>query len=154
MGIASIVWYVGLTLVSENILYDSIAALGLMIAFYYGLHRLRVRDLLPQGAVQERQELLLHRRLPGGRRAAARSACSSRAHRIWRARPTPQSGESWLGVGPPLMIVAVFFAIGFIYMTYFAVKNPEFFTRKTEVADPAVLSGEKKAVASFAAEED
>ncbi|MGZ5336848.1 MAG: APC family permease [Solirubrobacterales bacterium] len=35
-GIASIVWYVGLTIVSENILFDSIAALGLMIAFYYG----------------------------------------------------------------------------------------------------------------------
>src|SRR3954469_3795653 len=37
MGGLSIVWYVGLTLVSENILADSIAALGLMIAFYYGI---------------------------------------------------------------------------------------------------------------------
>ena len=33
----SIAWYVGLTLVSEDILFDSIAALGLMIAFYYGM---------------------------------------------------------------------------------------------------------------------
>ena len=37
MGGLSIAWYVGLTIVSENILFDSIAALGLMIAFYYGL---------------------------------------------------------------------------------------------------------------------
>ena len=37
MGIVSIVFYVGLTLVSENILADSIAAVGLLIAFYYGL---------------------------------------------------------------------------------------------------------------------
>src|SRR5215213_6358035 len=37
MGALSIAWYVGLTIVSENILFDSIAALGLMIAFYYGL---------------------------------------------------------------------------------------------------------------------
>jgi amino acid transporter len=37
MGVLSIVWYVGLTIVSENILFDSIAGLGLMIAFYYGL---------------------------------------------------------------------------------------------------------------------
>ena len=37
MGALSIVWYVGLTIISENILFDSIAALGLMIAFYYGL---------------------------------------------------------------------------------------------------------------------
>ncbi len=37
MGALSIVWYLGLTIVSQNMLYDSIAALGLMIAFYYGL---------------------------------------------------------------------------------------------------------------------
>lgn len=37
MGVVSIVFYVGLTLISENVLGDSIAAVGLMIAFYYGL---------------------------------------------------------------------------------------------------------------------
>jgi amino acid transporter len=37
MGAVSIVFYVGLTLTSENILADTIAAVGLMIAFYYGL---------------------------------------------------------------------------------------------------------------------
>lgn len=37
MGAVSIVFYVGLTLTSENILADTISAVGLMIAFYYGL---------------------------------------------------------------------------------------------------------------------
>ena len=37
MGGVSIVFYVALTLVSQNILADTIAAVGLMIAFYYGL---------------------------------------------------------------------------------------------------------------------
>jgi amino acid transporter len=37
MGIVSIAFYVGLTLVSNDVLADSIAAVGLMIAFYYGL---------------------------------------------------------------------------------------------------------------------
>ncbi len=37
MGVVSIIFYVGLTLLSENILADTIAAVGLMIAFYYGL---------------------------------------------------------------------------------------------------------------------
>ena len=37
MGAVSILFYMGLTLVSENVLADSIAAVGLMIAFYYGL---------------------------------------------------------------------------------------------------------------------
>ncbi len=37
-GIVSLVWYVGLTLLSQNVLADSIAALGLTIAFYYGIN--------------------------------------------------------------------------------------------------------------------
>ena len=37
MGAVSIVFYVGLTLISDHILADTIAAVGLMIAFYYGL---------------------------------------------------------------------------------------------------------------------
>jgi amino acid transporter len=37
MGVASVVFYVGLTLISENVLGDSITSVGLMIAFYYGL---------------------------------------------------------------------------------------------------------------------
>ncbi|GAA1887706.1 APC family permease [Lapillicoccus jejuensis] len=37
MGAVSIAFYVGLTLVSDKVLGDTIAAVGLMIAFYYGL---------------------------------------------------------------------------------------------------------------------
>jgi amino acid transporter len=63
MGGVSIVFYVGLTLVSQNILADTIAAVGLMIAFYYGLTGFacvwfyrktmwdKPRDILMQGVV-------------------------------------------------------------------------------------------------------
>ena len=37
MGVVSILFYVGLTTFSQNVLADSIAAVGLMIAFYYGI---------------------------------------------------------------------------------------------------------------------
>ena len=37
MGIISVAFYVGMTLISENFLADSIYSLGLAIAFYYGL---------------------------------------------------------------------------------------------------------------------
>jgi amino acid transporter len=37
MGAASIVFYVALTLISGNVLADSITSIGLLIAFYYGL---------------------------------------------------------------------------------------------------------------------
>lgn len=61
MGGVSIAFYVALTFLSENVLADSIAAVGLEIAFYYGLtgfaaawffrHELRnsVRDFLMKG---------------------------------------------------------------------------------------------------------
>jgi len=63
MGLISIVFYVGLTMVSANILADTIAAVGLMIAFYYGLTGFAcawfyrrtmarsVRDVVMQGVV-------------------------------------------------------------------------------------------------------
>ena len=37
MGAVSIAFYVGLTLVSDNLLQDSILAVGILIAFYYGM---------------------------------------------------------------------------------------------------------------------
>ncbi|MDQ3796119.1 MAG: APC family permease [Pseudomonadota bacterium] len=37
MGVVSITFYLGLTLVSDNVLADSISSVGLMVAFYYGL---------------------------------------------------------------------------------------------------------------------
>ncbi len=37
MGIVSVAFYVGMTLVSSNILTDTIGAVGLLIAFYYGM---------------------------------------------------------------------------------------------------------------------
>ena len=37
MGVVSIVFYVAMTFLSQDILGDSIAAVGLMIAFYYGM---------------------------------------------------------------------------------------------------------------------
>ncbi len=37
MGVVAIVYYVGMTLISDNILQDSILSLGLAIAFYYAI---------------------------------------------------------------------------------------------------------------------
>ncbi len=71
MGAVSIVFYVGMTLISENILADSIAALGLAIAFYYGITgyacvwyfrkelRRSARDLLVKGIMPLVGALLL-----------------------------------------------------------------------------------------------
>ncbi len=71
MGAVSIIFYVGLTLTSKNILADTIAAVGLMIAFYYGLTGFacvwfyrktmwsKPRDILMQGVIPGLGGLLL-----------------------------------------------------------------------------------------------
>jgi amino acid transporter len=56
MGLFSVLWYVGLTIVSENILFDSISALGLMIALLPA-DRLRLRRLLPPRALPQPEDV-------------------------------------------------------------------------------------------------
>ena len=46
----AIVWYLLVNVISENALFDSLTALSLLIAFYYGLTGHRLRHLLPPGA--------------------------------------------------------------------------------------------------------
>ena len=103
MGVFSILWYVGLTLVSENILYDSIAALGLMIAFYYGITGFAC-------AIYYRRELFKSAKnfffvgvapVLGGVILTWVLIKSI----IDLSKPeNSESGDSWLGVGPPLII--------------------------------------------------
>ena len=56
-GVISIAWYVGLTIVSQNILYDSIASLGLMIAFYLGITGYAVPIFYRRTVFKSAQEL-------------------------------------------------------------------------------------------------
>jgi amino acid transporter len=37
MGVVSIIWFIGVNLLSQNVLGDSVTAIGFMIAFYYGM---------------------------------------------------------------------------------------------------------------------
>jgi amino acid transporter len=37
MGVVSTIWYVGLSLISKNVMDDSVLALGVLISFYYAL---------------------------------------------------------------------------------------------------------------------
>ena len=108
MGGVSIVFYVGLTLLSENILADTIAAVGLMIAFYYGLtgfacawfyrHTMwsRPRDVLMQGVLPVVGAPCSSRRSSGQRRptptrstatpasaASAGCSCSASGRSCW-----------------------------------------------------------------------
>jgi amino acid transporter len=140
MGALSIVWYVGLTIVSENILFDSIAALGLMIAFYYGLTGFACVVYFRKALFRSAKNLVLAGLAPlvGGLMLGAIFVKSC----IDLAKPAnSESGSSWFGLGPPLVISIGFLIMGIVLMALYWRASPEFFNRKPEVAAAEALDG-------------
>jgi amino acid transporter len=137
MGVLSIVWYVGLTIVSENILFDSIAALGLMIAFYYGLTGFACTIYYRRQLTRSLKSFLLIGVGPtlGGLMLAAIFVKSC----VDLSKPeNSESGDSWLGLGPPLVIGLGFLVLGVVLMFLWNAQHPAFFRRKPELApEPA-----------------
>jgi amino acid transporter len=141
MGALSILWYVGLTLFSEDILFDSLAALGLMIAFYIGITGFACtiyyrRELMRSiknfffigvgptvGGV-----ILFYLLIKNG---------------IELSDPAnSESGNSWFGIGPPLVIAVFFLFLGIFLMVIQWRKVPSFFRRRPEVVPAGFLEGE------------
>jgi amino acid transporter len=137
MGVLSIVWYVGLTIVSENILFDSIAALGLMIAFYYGLTGFACTIYYRRQLTRSVKSFLLIGVGPtlGGLMLLGIFVKSC----VDLSKPeNSESGDSWLGLGPPLVIGLGFLLLGVVLMLLWNVRHPAFFRRRPEVAaEPA-----------------
>lgn len=139
MGGLSIAWYVGLTIASENILYDSIAALGLMIAFYYGITGFSCAIYYRRQLTSSVKNFVFVGVMPvlGGLILAYIFVKSC----IDFADPAnSESGDSWFGLGPPLVIGVGFLLLGVVLMLAWRVKNPEFFRRKLETAKPDALA--------------
>jgi amino acid transporter len=144
MGLLSIVWYVGLTILSEDILFDSLAALGLMIAFYIGLTGFAC-------TIYYRRELLHSVKNfffigVGPSFGGAILFYLLVKNGIELSDPAnSESGNSWLGIGPPLVIAIFFLILGFLLMFVQWRKFPAFFRRKPEVVPAGFLEGEAPA---------
>jgi len=141
MGAASIVWYVGLTIVSEDILFDSLAALGLMIAFYLGITGFAC-------TIYYRRELLRSVKNfffigVGPTVGGAILFYLLIKNGIELADPAnSESGNSWFGLGPPLVIAVAFLILGVLLMVVQWRKLPAFFRRRPEVVPAGFLEGE------------
>ncbi len=134
MGIASVAFYVGLTLLSSNVLADSIAAVGLLIAFYYGLtgfacvwffrKQLRGRALWTKGVLPLLGGLMLL--------AAFVLSCIDYAD--------PGSGETViLGIGGVFVIGIGSLVLGAVLMIVYSRIAPPFFRGETLVPGDADL---------------
>ncbi len=134
MGAVSIIWYVALTAVSQNILADSITATGLAIAFYLGITGVAcvvyfrkalfndLRTFLIAGLGSALGALLLGYVLVKSCIDLANPANST-------------SGQSWLGIGPPLAIGILALLLGAVLMVFQWRSAPAFFRRRLETAD-------------------
>ena len=146
MGLASIIWYVGLTILSENVLFDSLAALGLMISFYIGItgfacaiyyrHELfrSVKNFFFVGFGPALGGVILFYLLIKNSIDLADPANS-------------ESGNSWFGLGPPLVIAVVFLLLGIVLMLWQWRASPEYFRRRPEVVPAGFLEDEPTAPA-------
>jgi amino acid transporter len=131
-GIASI-WFVAVSLLSENALFDSITALSLLIAFYYALTGIAC-------AVYHR------RRLTHSVSAfflIGVGPLIGSALLIWllglsiRDLSDPANSyteQAWLGVGPPLVIGIGIFLVGLVVMFVWRAKDARFWQERPGIA--------------------
>ena len=120
-----IAWYVGVTLVSENALYDSITGLSLLIAFYYALTGLACVVFFRRRALHSARDLLLLGVGPlvGAVMLAWLLVLSVRD----LADPEKSyTGQAWLGVGPPLVIGVGVLAAGVVLMLWWRHRDATF----------------------------
>jgi amino acid transporter len=140
MGVISIVWYVGLTIVSDNILSDSISALGLMIAFYYGITGLACVIYYRRELLKSAKNFFYIGVLPFAGFASLGYLFVRSCVDLGRA--DAGEGGTIFGIGAPLVIGLGGLLLGVVLMLIWNGLAPEFFRRKPEVADPRLLTGD------------
>jgi amino acid transporter len=136
MGAASIGWYALLTAVSENILADSIAALGLMIAFYYGLTGYACVIYYRRELTKSARNFFYIGVLP---LLGALSLTYVFIRSCFDLGKVDAGTTTIFGIGGPLVIGLGSLLIGVVLMIWWNGIRPDFFRRKREVADPALL---------------
>ena len=137
MGVLSTAWFIAIVNLSTNVLSDSITAIGFSIAFYYGLTGFAC-------AIYYRRELLKSARnffyigvLPvlGGAMLTFIFVYAI----VQYQNPANDVSKPILGIGAPVVIGIGSLLLGVVLTLVARVPYREFFSRKLEVADPAVL---------------
>jgi amino acid transporter len=143
MGGLSIIWYVGLTIVSEDILFDSIAALGLMIAFYYGMTGFACVWYFRHDLTKSARNFWLVGVAPllGGIMLGAIFVKS-----CFDLSKADAGSTTYFGLGSPFVLGIGFLLLGPVLMLiWYGIGRREFWKRRREVADPRVLADDQVA---------
>jgi amino acid transporter len=137
MGILSVVFYVALKVISANVYADALTALGMMIAFYYGLTGFASAIFYRHQLLRSAKNMVLMGLVPvlGGTVLAWAFVRSA----IDMADPANSyTGESWFGVSVPLAITLVTFALGVVLMLLWWWRSPTFFRQRPRTFDEPV----------------
>ncbi len=128
-GIGTAVFYVGMTLISENVLLDTIYALGLMICFYYGLTAFACVWYFRRELRAGTHSLVFKGILPlvGGLMLTAVFLQTA----VDAIDPAYGSGSSVLGVGSVFVIGIGLLLAGAVLMLVWRAKHPAFFRGET-----------------------
>jgi len=131
MGVASVAFYVGLVVVSGNVLADSIAALGLLIAFYYAMTGYACAWHFRR-AMRTPREVLVRGVLPlvG---AAILTLCFVKSARDMYA--SDYGKTSFGGVGGVFLLGIGSLVLGVLVMVACEASRPDFFRGRTALPD-------------------
>ena len=133
-GVISVVYYVALTMVSGNILNDSITATGLMIVFYLGITGVACVIYFRKALFNDLRTFALAGLGPA-LGALMMGYIFVKSVIDLNDPENSYSGTSLLGVQPPLAIAILGLLLGVILMGLQWWSNPAFFRRKSESAD-------------------
>lgn len=136
-------WYVPANLISENFLFDTLSALSLMIAFYYALSGLACAIYYRRELVKSVKNLLYIGVAP---LVGAGILFYLFAKSVIDLSDPENSytGQTWLGVGPPLVIGVGFLVLGVVLLGLWRLfgHHERYFSRRAfEAVDPDLATG-------------
>jgi hypothetical protein len=134
------VWYLVVDAISENALFDSLTALSLLIAFYYGLTGIACAIYYRRELTKSAKNFIL---IGVGPVVGAILLFWLLVESIIDMSDPENSytGVAWFGVGPPLVIGVGVFLIGVLFMLFWRVKDGRYWREKPGVADPVLAAG-------------
>jgi amino acid transporter len=140
-------WYVGVSLISENAMLDTLSSLGILVAFYYALTGISCVVYYRRHVTQSVKGFLMVGVGPIVGSAGLVFMLVAAVQSLWDPANSA-SGSAWVGLSPPLAIAAVMFGLGLLVLLIRRIKAPAFFTatppeRADLLRSPFVLDLEK-----------
>ena len=138
VAIIAIVWYVVVSFISENALFDSLSALSLLIAFYYSLTGIACAIYYRKLLLKSAKAFFL----------IGLGPVIGALLLIWLLglsvveMSNPENsygGVSWFGLGPPLVIGIFLFALGVVFMVTSRIVDRPFWKERPSVVDPHLV---------------